>query len=196
MSAISYGKEAGRTAQSSVIVNGEFYADPTKVHPILHEGRYYKVPGIHLCEPSPQRTPVLYQAGASNSGRAFAASNAECVFVSATSKVELKVLRERHSTSSLLIRVGHRTIFLIFNMMTVIIDQTDKLAHQIDGRNTVNIQRMTVRLPCIQAGPVKISANLRTDLVLRKANSKTLQGLGEEHERGRPDQGLDSQRSC
>ena len=32
-------------------------------------------------EPSPQRTPVLYQAGASTRGRAFAATHAECVFV-------------------------------------------------------------------------------------------------------------------
>ncbi|MCP5899128.1 LLM class flavin-dependent oxidoreductase, partial [Klebsiella pneumoniae] len=39
----------------------------------------------HLCEPSPQRTPVLYQAGASSRGRAFAARHAECVFVSGPS---------------------------------------------------------------------------------------------------------------
>lgn len=39
------------------------FADHTKVHPILHEGKYFKVPGIHICEPSPQRTPVLYQTG-------------------------------------------------------------------------------------------------------------------------------------
>ena len=32
------------------------YADPEKVHPIAHEGTYYKVPGIHMTEPSPQRT--------------------------------------------------------------------------------------------------------------------------------------------
>lgn len=31
------------------------YADPAKVHPINHAGRHYRVPGIHLCEPSPQR---------------------------------------------------------------------------------------------------------------------------------------------
>jgi alkanesulfonate monooxygenase SsuD/methylene tetrahydromethanopterin reductase-like flavin-dependent oxidoreductase (luciferase family) len=36
---------------------------------------------MHLCEPSPQRTPVLFQAGASERGRAFAATHAECVFV-------------------------------------------------------------------------------------------------------------------
>lgn len=66
------------------------YADPSKVHPIEHEGRYYKVPGFHLCEPSPQRTPVLYQAGTSPRGTAFAAKHAECTFVSGPSKKVVK----------------------------------------------------------------------------------------------------------
>ena len=59
------------------------YADPAKVHGIGHHGPYFKVPGIHLCEPSPQRTPVLYQAGASSRGLAFAGTHAECVFIAA-----------------------------------------------------------------------------------------------------------------
>jgi FMN-dependent oxidoreductase (nitrilotriacetate monooxygenase family) len=67
------------------------YADPAKVHPIGHEGRHFRVPGIHLCEPSLQRTPVLYQAGASNRGRQFGAENAEVVFIGAPTK---EVLRE------------------------------------------------------------------------------------------------------
>jgi long-chain alkane monooxygenase len=58
------------------------YADPAKVHPIDHRGRYYSVPGIFLCEPSRQRTPVLYQAGTSGAGRAFAGRHAEGVFIS------------------------------------------------------------------------------------------------------------------
>ncbi|HMM74075.1 MAG TPA: LLM class flavin-dependent oxidoreductase [Gammaproteobacteria bacterium] len=57
------------------------YADPSKVHDIRHAGKYYEVPGCHLCEPSPQRTPLLYQAGASPRGQAFAARHAECVFM-------------------------------------------------------------------------------------------------------------------
>ena len=57
------------------------YTDPTKVRPIDHEGPYYRVPGPHVCEPSPQRTPVLFQAGSSDRGREFAARHAECAFV-------------------------------------------------------------------------------------------------------------------
>ncbi|MGO2090302.1 MAG: LLM class flavin-dependent oxidoreductase [Microbacterium gubbeenense] len=58
----------------------QIYADPAKVHPIEHTGTYFSVPGIHLAEPSPQRTPVIWQAGTSTKGRAFAARNAESVF--------------------------------------------------------------------------------------------------------------------
>jgi FMN-dependent oxidoreductase (nitrilotriacetate monooxygenase family) len=58
------------------------YADPAKVHAIHHDGKYFSSHGCHLAEPSPQRTPVLYQAGGSPRGREFAARHAECVFVS------------------------------------------------------------------------------------------------------------------
>jgi FMN-dependent oxidoreductase (nitrilotriacetate monooxygenase family) len=48
---------------------------------VRHQGRHYQVDAIHLAEPSPQRTPVLYQAGSSTRGREFAATHAECIFV-------------------------------------------------------------------------------------------------------------------
>ena len=44
-----------------------------------------RLDAIHLSEPSPQRTPVLYQAGTSPRGRQFAAEHAECVFMSGPS---------------------------------------------------------------------------------------------------------------
>jgi FMN-dependent oxidoreductase (nitrilotriacetate monooxygenase family) len=62
------------------------YADPAKVHKIRHSGDYYRVEGIHLSEPSRQRTPVLYQAGSSGRGQAFGARHAECVFISSQTR--------------------------------------------------------------------------------------------------------------
>jgi FMN-dependent oxidoreductase (nitrilotriacetate monooxygenase family) len=62
------------------------FADPAKIHRIGHFGKHYQVDAIHLSEPSPQRTPVLYQAGASARGREFAARHAECVFISGPDK--------------------------------------------------------------------------------------------------------------
>ena len=57
------------------------YADPAKVRAIHHAGPQYRVDAMHLVAPTPQRTPLLFQAGASTRGRRFAATHAECVFV-------------------------------------------------------------------------------------------------------------------
>jgi FMN-dependent oxidoreductase (nitrilotriacetate monooxygenase family) len=59
----------------------DLFADPNKVHAIGHVGRWYSVEGPHVCEPSPQRTPVIYQAGASQKGKQFSAEHAEVIFV-------------------------------------------------------------------------------------------------------------------
>ncbi|WP_067726249.1 LLM class flavin-dependent oxidoreductase [Oceanobacillus damuensis] len=85
--------------EASVKIDKEkaIYTDPTMVHNINHEGKYFKVPGAHLSEPSPQRTPVLFQAGASTKGREFAAKNAELAFIGApniaTAKETVKKIR-------------------------------------------------------------------------------------------------------
>jgi FMN-dependent oxidoreductase (nitrilotriacetate monooxygenase family) len=60
---------------------GCVFTDPDRVHAIDHHGRWFDVRGPHQCEPSPQRTPVLYQAGASPRGLDFAARHAEIVFL-------------------------------------------------------------------------------------------------------------------
>ncbi len=57
------------------------HAHADKVHPIHHRGARYAVEGPHLVSPSPQRTPLLFQAGSSPVGREFAARNAEATFI-------------------------------------------------------------------------------------------------------------------
>ncbi len=100
------------------------FTHPEKVHPIGHSGKHFTVPGIHLSEPSPQRTPVLYQAGASSRGKDFAGEHAECIFVAAPSKPVLKryVANVREAAE----RAGRdpREI-LAFNLQTVILGETD-----------------------------------------------------------------------
>ncbi|WP_282349709.1 LLM class flavin-dependent oxidoreductase [Pseudomonas sp. PS01301] len=67
------------------------YAQPEKVHKVQHEGEFYRVQGYHLCEPSPQRTPLLFQAGSSARGLQFAGQHAECVFISGQNKQATRV---------------------------------------------------------------------------------------------------------
>ena len=98
------------------------FADPAKVHGINHSGKYYKVPGFNLSEPSPQRTPVLYQAGASRRGKDFAAKHAECIFVSApTANIVKGYVRDLRARAA---ELGRGPI-LIFAMFTVIVAPTD-----------------------------------------------------------------------
>ncbi|NSL72767.1 LLM class flavin-dependent oxidoreductase [Hyphomicrobium sulfonivorans] len=103
------------------------FTDGSKVHPINHQGKYYKVPGFHICEPSPQRTPVIFQAGASGHGRKFAASNAEGMFILTTS-----VEQARQITTDIRNQAEaagrSRDSIKIFMLLTVITGDSDEAA--------------------------------------------------------------------
>ncbi|GJD49454.1 Dimethyl-sulfide monooxygenase [Methylobacterium crusticola] len=81
-------------------------ADARRIHRINHVGPRYRVEGPHLPAPSPQRTPLLFQAGSSPAGRAFAARNAEAQFISAPGPEAAAALIAE--TRDLAERVGRR----------------------------------------------------------------------------------------
>ncbi len=56
------------------------FADPSKVREIDFKGKYFRSKGRFFVAPSPQRRPVLWQAGSSDQGRSFASKHAESVF--------------------------------------------------------------------------------------------------------------------
>jgi len=62
---------------------GGVYADPSKVREIEHDGPHFRSKGLLNVPPGPQRTPMLFQAGASGPGRDLAAKYAEGVFLAA-----------------------------------------------------------------------------------------------------------------
>lgn len=44
-------------------IENRVFSDPKRVRTIDHKGEYYpSVPGPHICEPSLQRSPVIFQA--------------------------------------------------------------------------------------------------------------------------------------
>jgi alkanesulfonate monooxygenase SsuD/methylene tetrahydromethanopterin reductase-like flavin-dependent oxidoreductase (luciferase family) len=63
----------------------EIYSDWNRIRYIHHRDQYFKVDAPHILDSSPQRTPLLLQAGTSPAGIAFAARHAEAVLVSAPS---------------------------------------------------------------------------------------------------------------
>ena len=103
------------------------FTDPSKVHAIGHEGEHFQVPGVHLCEPSPQRSPVIYQAGASGRGKQFAAENAESIFIAPPTKAIAKEgvadIRRR------MVEAGRGAYDArIYTLVTVIVDETHEQA--------------------------------------------------------------------
>ncbi|EXI15605.1 FMN-dependent oxidoreductase, nitrilotriacetate monooxygenase family protein [Acinetobacter sp. 723929] len=119
----------GSWEEGSVLRDREngIFADHKKVHPIQHEGKYFTVPGIHICEPSPQRTPVLYQAGASSRGQKFASQNAECVFIAAPSKIATKKVVQ--GIRQKLAQEGRDPYSVkIYALLSIVTDETDTKA--------------------------------------------------------------------
>ncbi|MGQ4274655.1 LLM class flavin-dependent oxidoreductase [Terrihabitans sp. B22-R8] len=103
------------------------FARADKVHRVHHDGPHYQLDAIHLTEPSPQRTPVLFQAGASLRGRVFAARHAEGVFLAAPTKNVVKDIvddvRRRAAENG-----RDPADLLFFPLMTVIVGETEEAA--------------------------------------------------------------------
>ncbi|KAK0612127.1 xenobiotic compound monooxygenase, DszA family [Immersiella caudata] len=66
------------------------YINPSLIRTINHKGKYFSLAAPHIVDPSPQRTPFLFQAGTSTAGSVFAATHAEGIFVSGHSASVLR----------------------------------------------------------------------------------------------------------
>ncbi|CAN7310809.1 LLM class flavin-dependent oxidoreductase [Caballeronia sp. LjRoot34] len=80
------------------------YADPDKVKKVAHAGKYFRCHGPSFVHRSPQGRPVLWQAGSSEAGRAFAARHAEAVFSIQSTPTSMRAyvddIRSRAATAS------------------------------------------------------------------------------------------------
>lgn len=105
------------------------FTDPQKVHQINHHGRFYQSQGVFQVSPSPQRTPVLFQAGASPRGLAFSTRHAECVFIGGDQPAKIK--QQVDKIRELAIQQGRDPQDIkIFVGITVVTAETDQLAQQ------------------------------------------------------------------
>ncbi|MFK0087070.1 LLM class flavin-dependent oxidoreductase [Pseudomonas sp. NPDC090755] len=103
------------------------YARPDKVHKVQHQGEFYRVEGYHLCEPSPQRTPVLFQAGSSERGLGFAGNHAECVFISGQNKAATRAQVDKVRAAAVAAGRDPQAI-KVFMGLTVIVARTEEQA--------------------------------------------------------------------
>ncbi|WP_409262233.1 LLM class flavin-dependent oxidoreductase [Pseudomonas putida] len=119
----------GSWADDAVVADREHrvYASPDKVRKVQHQGEFYKVEGYHLCEPSPQRTPVLFQAGSSPRGLAFAGNHAECVFISGQDKAATRAQVDKVRAAAQAAGRDPQAV-KVFMGITVIVAATEQLA--------------------------------------------------------------------
>ncbi|MFR0715638.1 LLM class flavin-dependent oxidoreductase [Enterobacterales bacterium BD_CKDN230030183-1A_HGKHYDSX7] len=119
----------GSWAADAVVADRErrVYAEPGKVHKVRHQGEFYKVEGYHLCEPSPQRTPVLFQAGSSSRGLAFAGNHAECVFIGGREKAATRAQVDKVRAAAKAAGRDPQAI-KVFMGITVIVAPTEQAA--------------------------------------------------------------------
>ncbi len=101
------------------------YTDPARVRRVEHHGKQYDISAIPQWEPSPQRTPVLFQAGASPRGMQFAGRHAECVFVNGTTPeavaAQVRALRTAAAPRALRVFVG----------ATIVVGRTEREARDL-----------------------------------------------------------------
>ena len=84
------------------------FFDPAKQHAVHHRGAHFKLDGALNIERSPQGRPVIIQAGASETGKEFAAETAEVVFASNSNDREIPRLLRRPQGPHGEIRPGPR----------------------------------------------------------------------------------------
>ncbi len=105
------------------------FTDPNKVHKIQHHGKFYQSEGVFQVSPSPQRTPVLFQAGASPRGLAFSTRHAECVFIGGDQPEKIK--QQVYKIRELAVHQGRNPEDIkIFVGITVVTAETDELAQE------------------------------------------------------------------
>src|SRR3954447_18845209 len=105
----------------------KIYTDPSKVRYINHVGERHRVAGPHIVHPSPQRTPVMFQATGSPAGIEFAGRHAEAVFTGGRTSEEFR--RNADSMRAAALRHGRRADDIKFIAMAgIIVGRTEEEA--------------------------------------------------------------------
>lgn len=105
------------------------FTQPSKVHAIHHQGQFYHSQGVFQVSPSVQRTPVLFQAGASTRGLSFATQHAEAMFIGADQPAKVKQQVEQIRAQARSQGRDPNQLKLLVGI-SVITAETDELAQQ------------------------------------------------------------------
>lgn len=106
------------------------FVDPARVHAIHHAGKYLRCDAVHMAEPSVQRTPLMFSAGASAAGLEFVGKHAECAFIAYGSpdfaRKQVRQIRDKAVSSG---RAADDV--KVFVPATIIVAPTDAQAREL-----------------------------------------------------------------
>lgn len=126
---IMYGLWDRSWADGALVRDREsgLYADASRIRVIDHQGAHHRTHAAGPTEPSPQRVPVLFQAGGSGRGRAFAATHAEGIFVNGP-KLEMVASQIADMRSGAVALGRSAQALKFFAGVTIIVGETEALA--------------------------------------------------------------------
>ncbi|KAL4907730.1 hypothetical protein BDW74DRAFT_166392 [Aspergillus multicolor] len=131
------------------------YTDPSLIKPVHHHSPNFHVDGPHILDPSPQRTPFLFQAGTSPAGIAFGARHAEGIFVSAPSPHILAPRIKNIRAEAARARRDPRSI-KVFAIFTPILGRTTEEAQ--------DKYKQALEFASVEGGLAFYSSNIGVDL--------------------------------
>ncbi|KAE9982771.1 hypothetical protein EG328_010635 [Venturia inaequalis] len=129
--------------------------DAEKIHRIEYLGKYHKFSGYSQVHPSPQRTPVLFQAGASKSGINFAGNHAEGIYTDISTIPELKAYTQKIRAAAVSHNRDPSTIKIFAGMMPYLGKTLEEAQAKYDRAHA---------LKSVNSGMVKFSGYTGIDL--------------------------------
>ena len=108
--------------------SGEFFATD-KLHTLNHQGQYFSVQGPLNVGRSPQGRPIVFQAGASEAGKAFAAEAADAIYTRQETLEQAREFRE-DVRRQLVARGRDADDIRVFQGISVIIGETEEDAER------------------------------------------------------------------
>ncbi|MBD9659995.1 LLM class flavin-dependent oxidoreductase [Pantoea sp. PNT03] len=108
--------------------SGEFFA-ADKLHTLNHKGHYFSVQGPLNVGRSPQGRPIVFQAGASEAGKAFAAEAADAIYTRQETLEQAREFRE-DVRRRLVARGRDADDIRVFQGISVIIGETEQDAER------------------------------------------------------------------
>jgi alkanesulfonate monooxygenase SsuD/methylene tetrahydromethanopterin reductase-like flavin-dependent oxidoreductase (luciferase family) len=155
--------------------------DPSKIHKVDYHGKYLKFSGRGPTHPSPQRTPLIFQAGASKAGIDFGAKHAEAIFCAHSTIPECKKYVETVRAAAVAQgRDGSAIKFFLGAMVFVGKTEDEGKAKYAAARKLVSVEGGLARFSGLANidmsvypldEPIKFSGDLRENAVHGLINS-------------------------